>query len=34
MLRDIFIYKSPDTSQKARQSELSFYIQKQENFPL
>ena len=26
-LRDVFIYKKPDTSQKARQFALRFYIQ-------
>ena len=33
-LRDIFIYKTPDTSQKSRQFMLRFYIQKSGHFAL
>ena len=33
-LHDVFIYKNPDTSQKARQFTLSFYIQKYGHFAL
>ena len=34
MLRDVFIYKKPDTFQKARQFPLRFYIQKAVHFTL
>ena len=33
-LPDIYIYKNPDTMQKARQCALHFYIQKSRHFPL
>ena len=33
-VQDVFIYKNPDTSQKARQFGLSFYVQKAWHFTL
>ena len=34
LLREVFICKNPDTSQKARQFALHFYIQKSGHFAL